>query len=185
MPMCLEGPSAGGREQASPLIGIQIQRPLKHRPRRREEEDGSGEIKEEFPARCGPPRGGILADDEPEILERGSQGRLESLHRDIAPIREVTQKQAGVVRPGLHSADDPIHGIEDLEGRRVLARSVLDDREFRKRGCRPAQHEAVELFLPAEVIGDRAGVGPREVADVADRRPAVTMIGKKGRGGLQ
>ncbi len=128
--MGLQGASAGIGEQSPPLIRVEIERPLEHRPGRGEQEEGSGEIEKERAAAGRSPRGGVLADGQPEILECDSQSRLQSLHRDISTIREVPEKQTGFVRVGLHPAEHPIHGIGDLEGRGVLTRGGFGDGEL-------------------------------------------------------
>ena len=166
--MDFQGTPAGICKQPSPLIRVEIERPLEHRPGRCEQEEGSGEIEKERTAAGRSSRGGVLANGQPETLERGSQSRLQSLNRDIATIREVPEKQTGLVRVGLHPAEDPIHGIGNLEGRGVLTRGGPGHREFGECGCGAPQHQSIELLLAAEVVGDRAGVGPRQVADVAD-----------------
>lgn len=176
---------AGVGEQSPPLVEIEIERALQNRPRRGEEEDGSGEIEKERAAARRPTGRGVLADGEPEVLKRGSESRLKCLHGDIATVRQVAQKKPGRLRVGVHPAKDVFHGIGDLEGRTVLARGLSPDRKFRQCGGRPPEDEAVELFLAAEMVGDRSGVRPRQIADMADRGSAVTVVGEEHRGGLQ
>ena len=97
--------AAGVGEQSPPLVGVEIERPLQHRPRRGEEKEGSGEIEKQRAAAGRAPGRGVLADGEPEILERGSKGRLQGLHCDIPAIREVAQKE-----PGLDAGGRPSGG---------------------------------------------------------------------------
>ncbi len=179
-PVNLQRPSAGIGEQASPLFGVEIERSLQHRPRRSEEKEGSGEIEKQRAA-AGDPRG---AASSPMASRRFSNAvrKVGSRASTATSPPSARSRRSRRVSCGRVSIRPRIRftASADLEGRGVLARGGLDDGELGECGCRPPQHEAVELFLPAEVVGDRAGVGPREVADVADRRSAVSRDRQRG-----
>ena len=183
--MRLESPTAGGGEKSASLIGIEGQRALQHRPRRAEQEEGSGEVDEEVAARCDVAPGDLFFHDHPQVVVRRSEGGLEHLDRHFAAVGEITEEEARLGGPSRNPVDDSFENLGNCRRGRFIMGGLVFEAEIGQRPGRAPQDRPIELLLAPEMVGHGSGIGPREVADPAHRCTAIAVIGEKRGGCLE